>query len=313
MGENTSITWCHHTFNGWIGCAKVSPGCANCYAEALMDKRYGRVEWGKGNPRVVTSEANWRQPLRWNHRAILDGVRRRVFTASLADVFDAEAPEDAQVRLFDLIEECAALDWLVLTKRPENALAFAAERPLPDNVWIGVSVENQAAADERIPILLQIPATVRFLSVEPLLGPVDVAQALTYNRDPETSGAPLLARMPGIDWVIVGGESGPGARPCEVEWVRSIVAQCRAASVPVFVKQLGANVRDRNDRGWEGEEPDHWPEEIVADDRVEHDPNGFREEYQGAPVRVHLRDRKGGEWLEWPEELRVRQFPEVRG
>lgn len=243
MGATTGISWTDHTFNAWRGCTKVSEGCRNCYAETLSRRNPAVLgEWGPGAKRVVAAESYWREPYRWNHQAILDGVRRRVFALSLGDVFDAEAPEDAQVRLFDLIEECGALDWLLLTKRPENAKAFLDERygrglVLPDNLWLGVSVENQAAADERIPILLQIPTVVRFLSSEPLLGPVDLGFEASWDHFPGGfAHGPAIARL---DWVIAGGESGPNARPSHPDWFRSLRDQCTAAGVPFHFKQWG--------------------------------------------------------------------------
>jgi protein gp37 len=187
--------------------------------------------------------------------------------------------------------------------------------PLP-NVWIGTSVANQCDADKNIPELLRIPAAVRFLSIEPMLGPVDLSELLSEDwQDDSThfdpySGEPItryesehFGTRPVIDWVIVGGESGHGARPCNVESVRSIVAQCQAAAVPVFVKQLGANVIGHNDDGFEGDKPGSWP----MDTRYE---GG---EFQGDPVRIRLRDKKGGDPSEWPGDLwMIRQFPKVR-
>jgi protein gp37 len=206
----------------------------------------------------------------------------------------------------------------MLTKRADRMRAFVtrwtgATLPLP-NVWLGVSVEDQRAADERIPELLATPAAVRFLSCEPLLGPVDLTPyffklATSGPGWKLTSGLALEIANRVPDRVIVGGESGPGARPCDVAWVRSLVEQCRAAQVPAFVKQLGANVEDRNDAGFMGEDPTSWPIHIFEDDRTEEHPSDTG--YQGAPVRVHLRDRKGGDPAEWPEDLRVRQMPEV--
>lgn len=176
--------------------------------------------------------------------------------------------------------------------------------PLP-NVWLGVSVEDQRRADERIPHLLNVPAAVRFLSCEPLLGPVVLhLERINDLGRWDSTGRPLpLSR---IDWVIVGGESGPGARPFDVAWARSLVHQCREASVPVFVKQMGADVRDRNDAGFEPGDGGWWLDDPGA--QVEH----LDEGYQGAPVRVRLRDRKGGDPAEWPEDLRVREFPTAR-
>ncbi|MCC6672148.1 MAG: DUF5131 family protein [Planctomycetes bacterium] len=178
------------------------------------------------------------------------------------------------------------------------------QKPLP-NVWLGVSVEDQATADARIPLLLQTPAAIRFVSYEPALGPVN----LTAIRRTRAEGfmRPLDGRFNRLDWVIVGGESGPKARPCDVEWIRSVVQQCKAAGTPCFVKQLGAHIITRNDDGWEGDTPRSWPMNTRFDEHI----RGYREDYQGAPVRVRLRCRKGGHPSEWPEDLRVRQWPEV--
>ncbi len=238
MGENSKIEWTHHTFNPWIGCTHVSEGCRNCYAETLMDKRYGKAQWGDGKPRVLTSESNWRLPLRWDREAASAGDRRRVFCASLADVFDPEVSDVWRDDLFFLIDSTTNLDWLLLTKRPENALRYLNEegRDPRSNVWFGTSIEHQQAADTRIPILLQIAAAVRFLSVEPLLGPIE------FSNVTRRSGAVLQlgkVALHGIHWVIVGGESGLGARPMHPEWPYELRDQCTAAGVPFFFKQWG--------------------------------------------------------------------------
>lgn len=195
--------------------------------------------------------------------------------------------------------------------------------PLP-NVWLGVSVEDQATADARIPLLLQAPEAVRWVSYEPALGPVTYRDEwLGAGRCPTHDFAsgfcvgPCPDRVRGLDWIVIGGESGPGARPFDVSWARSTINQCRAAGVPVFVKQLGANVRTRNDDNFTIEEDPHdpefpgWPLHLEAEGRIECNPDG-PERYQGAPVRVHLRDRKGGDMSEWRTDLRVREWPEVR-
>ena len=155
MAENTTISWASHTFNPWIGCQKVSDGCSSCYAEALMDTRFGKVQWGPDGERKLTSDANWRKPLAWNRKAAAAGERPRVFCASLADVFDNKAPEGARERLWQLIADTPNLDWLLLTKRPQNIA-----RMLPygwgdgwPNVWLGTSTENQEEYDRRWPIL----------------------------------------------------------------------------------------------------------------------------------------------------------------
>lgn len=240
MAENTKIEWAHHTFNPWIGCTKVGPGCDHCYAEADFDHRRHVVQWGAGQPRKHTAPSTWAKPLRWNAEAERRGVRYRVFCASLADVFDNEVPPEWRVELFRLIEATPHLDWLLLTKRIGNAKRLYADayldsaRPWPQNVWIGATITNQEEADRDIPKLLAVPATRRFLSMEPLLGPV------TLDAD-HLSPVPFYCddRDAGIDWVIVGGESGPGARPMHPDWARSLRDQCQAAGVPFLFKQWG--------------------------------------------------------------------------
>ncbi len=240
--QNSKIEWTDHTFNPWWGCVKVSPGCQHCYAETL-NHRYGFSNWGpaKTTSRRMMSENYWKQPLRWNKEAGAAGERRRVFCASMADVFE-DHPQvmEPRARLFSLIEQTPALDWLLLTKRPENINLMAPwhgepgmYHGWPANVWLGTSVENQEQADIRIPELLKVPAAVRFLSCEPLLGAVDI----TTNG--YLSAGWAGATLPGIDWIIAGGESGPGARPMHPAWVRSLRDQCIAAGVPFFFKQWG--------------------------------------------------------------------------
>ena len=147
MAEITGIAWTDSTFNPWIGCTKVGPGCDNCYAEALMDKRWKRVQWGSGQPRERTSAANWKQPLLWEreHEAfmLMHGRRRRVFCASLADVFDNEAPPQWRGELWALVKATPHLDWLILTKRVGNVQSMAPADGLPPNVWLGATMVNQ--------------------------------------------------------------------------------------------------------------------------------------------------------------------------
>lgn len=165
MGDATSIAWTDHTFNPWWGCTRISPGCDNCYA-AAFDKRVGGDHWNPHvRPRTLSAD-NWKKPRRWNRDAEKEGRRHRVFCASMADVFDNKAPDGERERLFQLIRETPWLDWQLLTKRPQNIVKM-----LPrdwgrgyDNVWLGTTVEDQTRADERIPILLQVPARLRFLS-----------------------------------------------------------------------------------------------------------------------------------------------------
>lgn len=379
MAEVTKIQWTHHTFNPWIGCTKVAPGCANCYAEADMDKRRHFALWGPSGTRVRTSDANWNQPIKWNREAAAAGERRRVFCASLADVFEdwqgpvvsATLPErkakcehcgtagavtipardgqrfaynahtktiratgrdfdkaplagwrwatlnDVRRELFALIDATPNLDWLLLTKRPENIRNFwhnhvdtfdqdeadiehTIYRP---NIWLGTSISDQATADKAVPELLRCRdlSPVLFLSAEPLLGPMNLHRL-------QDDGRFATAGIDGVDWVIVGGESGPNCRPCRPEWIRAILGQCQSAAVPCFVKQMGGNVVTRNDMVEDqfNSLDTGWP-----DPDVEHDIHGFREDYQGADCRIRLRDKKGGDMSKWPENLRVREFPVV--
>ena len=286
MAENTKIEWTDHTFNPWEGCQKVGPGCDHCYAETRNARFAGgtAINWGPGAPRRRTSASNWALPKRWNAQSdtfmAQHGRRQRVFCASLADVFDNAVDPQWRDDLFALIAATPNLDWLLLTKRIGNVgnmlpLPFDFDKHFP-NVWIGATIVNQAEADRDIPKLLDVPARVRFLSMEPLLGPVDL-RALQYGegeidalkpdqweaviaawRDttPEwvedfedwfgvTLNDGLIGPMhPGINWVIVGGESGPGARPMHPDWVRSLRDQCQAAGVALFVKQMGGS-RDK--------------------------------------------------------------------
>lgn len=248
MAENSKIEWCHHTFNPWIGCAKISPGCANCYASVetftRVERGKGRKLWGVDAERHITGEDNWRKPVAWNKKAAALNERHRVFCASLADVFeDRDDLIDARHRLMLLIEATPSLDWLLLTKRPENIGEMVPVKwfgdGFPLNLWLGTSVENQEQADKRIPELLQVPAAVRFLSCEPLLGPIEFSNATHRSDWASILGKPALF---GIHWVIVGGESGPNARPMYPDWARSLRDQCQVVGVAFFFKQWGEHV-----------------------------------------------------------------------
>jgi protein gp37 len=276
VGEKTAITWTDATFNPWIGCARVSPGCQHCYAEALT-KRTGMAEWGVNGTRTRTSVDYWKQPLRWNKKAAAAGRPTLVFCASLADVFeDRDDVFESRSDLFELIEATPNLIWQLLTKRPENVLGLVPSHWLeciettmmgspesthigtwPSNVWIGTTVEDQQRADERIPVLLDIPAPVRFASFEPLLGPVTLQpewltpSAIVCGRSKNETEADRTAiravlraaskRMGGryIDWGIVGGESGAGFRPLNLDHARGLVDQLQRAVVPTLFKQVG--------------------------------------------------------------------------
>lgn len=313
MAENSGIEWTTHTFNPWRGCVKVSPACANCYAErgAHRNPKVLGV-WGEKGTRVCAAGAQWALPSRWQRDAEHDGVTPRVFCASLADVFedwggqmtdsqerplwhypeslvgaprenfpsDAESGgyivpytlDDARARLWELIQATPDLRWLLLTKRPENIGRMMPHGKWP-NVWLGTTVESQAYAN-RIDALAEAPqeVPVRFISCEPLLGPLS-----------------LWSSLPALQWVIVGGESGSESREMRLGWVRSLVAQCRDSAVPIFVKQMG---------------------------RVATEGPGIYEAapavlYQGGRWRLALSHDAGhgGDMQDWPEDLRIREVP----
>jgi protein gp37 len=254
MGENSKISWTDHTFNPWWGCAKVSPGCANCYAETLSN-RFGSL-WGKDAPRRFFDTKHWDEPLKWNSKAAAAGRNAKVFCGSMCDIFE-DRPDltEHRTRLFDLIMQTQHLTWLLLTKRPENLARLLPQEWNQKNVWLGVTAENQTAADKRIPLLLQAPAAVRFVSCEPLLGPVDLGIGVcqecggcgeTAGHYSQDDGMDTCGSCGGsgraenkIDWVIAGGESGQKARPMHPDWSLSLRDQCQAAGVSFFFKQWG--------------------------------------------------------------------------
>ncbi len=267
MAEHTVISWTNHTLNLLSGCSKISAGCANCYAAALPPAMRRHAEWGPSGERKFAPESYIAQVYGWQRRAEKTGIRERVFGPSVADPFEGPHGPGGEgrdgpradylpvlARMFALAKECPNLDFQVLTKRPWNAVAWWRRHGTtwPANLWIGTSVEDQRAADERIPYLRYLPAAVRFLSCEPLLERVAVT-------------------LYGVQWCIVGGESGRKARPMEMAWAIGVIDQCRAAGVPVFVKQMGT----------------------VCAEVMEY---------------AH---KKGGDPNEWPTYLRVQEFPVV--
>lgn len=332
MSDTTKIQWAEHTGGPYFGCSCVSPGCAFCYAMALALSRLEpifrrayklagfadwatRPVWGDKATRVL-SKGFWNDARRINAKHAKEGTRGRWFPSMIdwldtmpAGIIDQDGKklDPVQVRsdFLRLIFETKNLDWLLLTKRPENfrdlieevlilanggdpkdkqwfaehdgsfpAGEFAdwlnewtGENP-PANVWIGASAEDQQRADERIPALAKIPAVVRFLSCEPLLEGIDIIRQTNPNC---------------FDWVIVGGESGSGARPCNVEWIRNIMQQCKASKVPVFVKQLGARP--------------YW--------------NGTTHTLTAHSQYLEFKDKKGGDISEWPKDLQVREYPHL--
>lgn len=271
--RESKIEWTHSTFNPWWGCEKVSPGCTHCYAEAFA-KRVGQKVWGGDSPRRFFGDKHWNEPLKWNAAAAKSGEPWRVFCASMADVFeDREDLRDERARLFSLIDQTPALTWLLLTKRPHNVRRLTeqayrdfaecydpAEWRMQHNVWIGTTVEDQQRGDERVRHLLAIPAVVRFLSVEPLLGPLDLgyrgAGALLVDGGGERMEPQPLAPSQ-VEWVIVGTESGSRARNHEdyQRHARRVIEDCRTAGVAVHHKQCAIGSRVSHDMS-------EWPEDL---------------------------------------------------
>jgi len=228
MGKDSSIEWTDHTFNPWWGCSKVSPGCEHCYAETWA-KRVGAKVWGTESDRRFFKDNHWAEPLKWNEDAKSLRQRPRVFCASMADVFEDRADLNPwREKLWYLIAETENLDWLLLTKRPQNIGKMVKwSNVWPKNVWLGTTVEDQVRAKERLPHLLKHNAARRFLSCEPLIGSVDLR--------PWIGAKDLFS----IDWVIAGGESGGHARPMLPSWARTLRDQCKDAKIPFHFKQWG--------------------------------------------------------------------------
>lgn len=363
MGATTKIEWCDHTFNAWRGCARDDAGCINCYAEGQAKRNPALLGvWGADGTRVVASEAMWAQPKKWNDAAAAEGIRRRVFSQSMSDLFEdwdgpmvnhlggemfyctlgcrqwldgakpsvqgAVGPFCAHCqkhtmplsmgavrrRLFGVTDSTPWLDWLLVTKRPEHIPRLwprlqrcqncgsdqIHDRRINDvldtacrdcgavgaydhrtNVWLGTSICDQETADKNVPLLhaCRSLTPVLFLSIEPLVGPVDLSELLTD-----------------IDWVIVGGESGDRARPCHTRWIHDLVDQCHFAHIPLFIKQLGERVIT-----------------TTAKEFPEGTKHAVALNAPDPPLELQplLKDKKGGDPAEWPEDLHIRQFPEV--
>lgn len=278
MGKISKIAWTHSTFNPWWGCTEVSPGCDECYARkwaARLGYKWGRV------PRRFFGDKHWNEPLKWERKAKESGHEWRVFCASMADIFDKEVEQEHRERLWDLIGETPHLTWLLLTKRIGNVdqmvPRFWIMEGLPENVWFGITVVNQEEAERDVPKLIYTfggfwpGERVLWLSIEPQLGPVTLQEAWVKK------GAPR------ISWVVTGGESGSKARPYDVGWARDLIRQCKDAGVACFVKQLGNHP--------------------TTDYRTRPDGENF--------YWTKLLDGKADDPEEWPEDLRVREFPNV--
>lgn len=275
MGKDSAISWTTHTFNPWWGCVEVSPACDNCYARELAVNRWKMDIWGKDAPRRFFGDKHWNEPLKWDKVAKKLGVRQRVFCASMADICEDRRDLDLhRERLWKLIEATPNLDWMLLTKRPENyskmlpARWQIGEKPQLPNVWLGTTAENQRRADERIPFLFQNRAAIYWISAEPLLGPIDFGKY--WSREVET-GQLSSAFVHGIDWVIVGGESGDKPRRMDPGWVRGIKKQCQENGAAFHFKQKGR---------------------ILS-------------------AEMGCADREGKKIEEWPKEFQVQEFPRV--
>lgn len=285
----TGIEWTDATWNPIRGCSRVSPGCENCYAERVAARFSGDGMPYEGLARIGKNGPRWtgkvrliqdvlEEPLRWKKP-------RRVFVNSMSDLFHENLTDTEIGKMFGVMAVARRHTFQVLTKRPNRMQSwFSPRAPIIPNVWLGVSVEDQQRADERIPLLLATPAAVRFVSYEPALGPVDLRPYLYGDVTPH------------LDWVIVGGESGPGARPFDVAWARDVVAQCRAAGVACFTKQIGSAPTARSEADLSDSV---WRALDITEGQV------------FFPVSWRPRDRKGGNMAEWPEDIRVREFPEA--
>ncbi len=323
----TAIEWTDKTWNPTRGCTRVSPGCINCYAERQAHRYSAPGRPYEGLTRITNGRPQWTgevrclpeklgEPLSWRKPC-------RVFVDSMSDLFHEGVHVSFIEQVFRTMLSAKRHTFQILTKRADRMAevvpavysrifggAYPEHVQLPNWIWLGVSVEDQQRADERIPLLLECPAAVRFLSCEPLLAPVDLAAYLGggYVRIRDGQMSPMRVNHPPLHWVIVGGESGPGARPCELAWVRSLVEQCRAAQVPAFVKQLGK---------WIGGDHAGFPYKpfrFLLDDRATvFIPPVLPSRYYRPDnaVAFGLTDPKGGDMAEWPEALRVREFPQA--
>ena len=328
----TNIEWASDVWNPLVGCSRISEGCRHCYAErqafraaAMGISRYdgitkkvgGKIRW-TGTINLV--EAALELPLKWNRP-------RRIFVNSMSDLFHEKVSFTWIDRIFTVMARCGQHTFQVLTKRPDKMLDYMKHwlewqdgresppgtvKPL-SNVWLGVSVEDQATADERIPLLLQTPAAVRWVSYEPAVGPVDFRRWVTSAWEGSDPSDPCSgSTAPRLNWIVVGGESGPGARSFDLAWARQTVAQGRAAGVPVFVKQMGSQPR-----GWcpwrhHDDRPPVWLDKDGVLPLVSGQPphdlcHALDDSWWSCAPR--LRDRKGGDQAEWPTDLRVREYP----
>lgn len=315
MSQNTPIEWTDTTWNPTKGCSRISPGCKKCYAEKIAGRFSGEGKTFHGFAIMKDHEAHWTGKVELIESKVMEPLHwrkpRRVFVNSMSDLFHENLPYPDILHVFQTMAKCQRHIFQILTKREAKMRELLSlfwwrnlgyspamggdhwvkviageQRPgdqnfLP-NVHLGVSIENQATADARIPQLLQTPAALRFISYEPALEAVNFEPWLpspSYSSGNRTSKG-----LQGLDWVIIGGESGPGARPFNLEWARTTIRQCKAAGVPVFLKQIGSNpVHSPYRGGWDAPKLVPYP----------------------------VKDKKGGDMAEWPADLRVREFPKA--
>jgi len=342
MSDKSAIEWTDATWNPIRGCSRVSEGCRNCYAERVAARFSGPGMPYEGLAVMRNGEPRWTGEVRLIEKHLHDPLRwkrpRRVFVNSMSDLFHEGLTDEDIDKVFAVMALAPQHTFQILTKRPVRMREYLSapdvearwtaiihtmrERPSwfgrltrgwwpQRHVWLGISAENQATADERIPHLLAAPAAVRFVSAEPLLGPIDLGDALGRISEAHEPNR----HAPGLDWVIVGGESGPNARVLNVGWVRDIVRQCKTARVACFVKQLGAHPQEiantvemdppeagdimgMMNRARTHPAPDGWTRVTIAatgESRLLRD--------------LRLQSNKGGDWSEWPDDLRVREYP----
>ena len=300
MGDKTKIEWCDATWSPIVGCTRVSEGCRFCYSERFMarfsgvpgHKFEGISNFTPAGPHwsgiVRLSEKDLDQPLHWRKP-------KRIFVNSISDTFHEKVPDTWLHKIFNAMIVANHHTYMILTKRPERMLEVTQQffdgkdreyiqQGVPKHIWLGVSCEDQKTADERIPLLLQTPAAVRFISYEPALGPLSIRQWLHREEMVEQFPKQAIQR---ISWVICGGESGPGSRLFDIQWARDLRDQCKAAGTPYFLKQLGTNPYDLKKFC------------LMLKANI----------ITGTCMK--LKARKGGDWSEWPEDLRIREFPKV--
>jgi protein gp37 len=348
MANKTSIEWTDYNWNFLRGCSRVSEGCRNCYAEGVAARFSGEGMPYEGLAKFVDHKPRWTGEISFHEDILIEPLTwrrpRKVFVNSMSDLFHEKVTDEMLHKAFAVMALTPQHTYQILTKRPERMRKYFFRDneetirrwhnaypkgglvetlwtlPLP-NVWLGVSVEDQKTADERIPLLLNTPASVRWISAEPLLGPIKFKTAKGWDKsyDDEFWMAEKASVIDdfaywaihdnGLNWVVVGGESGSGARPCDVQWIREIVDQCKAAGVPVFVKQLGAKPEDSSHKDIWGPDGGHHYTRPIGDPLLVEAENAPGYSITNQQLSRHISNRKGGDIHEFPEDLQIREFP----